>query len=384
MKSTSRPVIITAPQGLLPALKNELSKCGFPIVWASANAVGTRGDFNDTMRLNLNLRTAHHVLYQLSEFECQDLDALYSHVHAVPWETYIPADGYLSVAATVDHPSIRDHRIVNLKSKDAIVDRIAERKGRRPDSGPDKDETVIVVFWNRNRCSVYIDTSGQPLSRRDYRKIPLSAPMQETLAAGVIAATGYDGRGHFINPMCGSGTLAIEAALIARGRAPGLSRSNFGFMHTLLFDNNEWLKIRDEAVSKVRDGGAGGRIIATDNDPMAIEAARQNAVAAGVDGMIEFAAVDFPHTMVPQGEGVILFNPEYGIRLGNEEELVETYRSIGRFLKQSCQGYRAYIFTASSRLASNVGLKAGKKMNFQSGKIDCRLYEYLLFKGKGV
>ncbi|MBN1576206.1 MAG: hypothetical protein JW913_06640 [Chitinispirillaceae bacterium] len=383
MKPSIRPITITAPRGLLPFLKNELTELGFPIVWAGETALGTRGVFTDTMRMNMWLRTAHHVLYQLKEFACRDLETLYRAVVVMPWESLIPLNGFFSVVSSVDHPSIRDHRIVNLKCKDAIADRIAARKGRRPDSGSDRRGAVVTVFWNRDRCSVSIDTSGEPLSKRGYRKIPLRAPMQETLASAVVRATNFSGNEHFVNPMCGSGTLAIEAALSATGRASGLTRDNFGFMHTLLFDETAWGEICRDARSKVHTPGADCRIIATDNDEKVVDAACSNAAAAGVQSVIEFSVADFMETSVPAANGVIIFNPEYGIRLGNERELVKTYRSIGKFMKQRCQGYRGYIFTGNATCAGNIGLRSGRKLKFQSGKIDCRLYEYDLYHGKG-
>ena len=380
MERNEKTVVVSAPRGLVPFVAEELTGLGYPLLWTGESAVGTRGTWSDTLRMNLWLRTAHHVFFQLGEFSCRDLDSLYRAAGSIPWEGILPADGYFSVTATVDHPSIRDYRIVNLKCKDAIVDRISRSKKRRPDSGSGRDRAVIAVFWKQDRCTISIDTSGEPLSRRGYRKIPLGAPMQETLAAGVVAATKYTGEENFINPMCGSGTIAIEAALIASGRAPGLTRDNYGFMHTLLFDAAEWKNIVDDARRTTR--AVAKSIIATDNDAGAIRAARSNAAAAGVGDLIRFSAVDFTHTPVPEGAGAVVLNPEYGIRLGSEQQLVETYRSIGTFLKQRCSGYRGYVFTGNARLAGNIGLKSGRRIKFQSGKIECRLYEYNLFTGR--
>lgn len=382
MISEKSSITLTAPRGLVPFLKQEVSSLGYPVVWASETAVGTKGTYNDSMYLNLWLRTAHHVLFQLKEFSCAGLDDLYRHVNRIPWETIIETNEYISVVASVDHPSIRDHRIVNLKCKDAIVDRIAEKKGRRPDSGSEKHSAVIAVFWNQQRCSIAIDTSGEPLSKRGYRKIPLAAPMQETLAAGLVLATGYDGDQPFVNPMCGSGTIAIEAALIGSRAAPGLTRDNFGFMHTKYFDNEAWKKKRNEAVASRTSALSGGKIAVSDNNPEAIAAAISNAQAAHVESDISFETVDFAATTIPEGSGIVIMNPEYGIRLGDEDALVTTYREIGTFLKRSCGGYKGFLFTGNSKLAGNVGLKSGRKLNFLSGKIECRLYEYDLFKGK--
>ncbi len=213
----------------------------------------------------------------------------------------------------------------------------ARKQGRRPDSGPGRQGVVVHLHWENDRCEVWLDTSGEPLSRRGYRKIPLEAPMQETLAAAVILATGWDGKGPFVNPMCGSGTLAIEGALIALGRAPGILRQNFGFMHLLGFDRAAFEKQREE-LKKAVNRKAPGRIIATDIRPEAVEAARQNARTAGVEHLIEFAVCDFRETAVPEGDGIVVLNPEYGERMGDAGKLGDIYKGIGDFFKKPVHG----------------------------------------------
>ncbi len=377
MKNT---ILVTAPRGLSTFLKSEIEEAGYPVHWAGPSGVETEGDFNDAMRMNLLFRTAHHVLYRVGKFKCDSPDELYTQINRIPWETMIPVDEYLSVVSNAVHPSIRDTRFVNMKSKDAIVDRIMARKGRRPDSGPDRTGAVISVFWREGICSVYLDTSGEPLSKRGYRRIPLHAPMQETLAAGVILASGWKGNGNFINPMCGSGTLAIEAALIGLNRAPGILRDNYGFFHTLLFNNENWKALKQNAFSEQKKQ-INGKILATDISIEAIEAAKKNAKVAGVESHIEFAVSDFAETSLPSGGGVVMINPEYGFRLGEQKDLEETYRGIGNFLKNRCQGYKGYVFTGNTALAGKIGLKSKRKFLFQSGKLDCRLYEYELYAG---
>lgn len=373
------PILITAPRGLTSFLREEVEKLKFPVKWAGTAGVQIEGTYADAMRLNLYLFTAHHVLYQINQFTCNSPDDLYRQINSMPWETMIPSNGYLSVVSNVVHPSIRDSRYANVKAKDAIVDRIMLRKGKRPDSGPERDGAVIHVYWRDENCQVYIDTSGEPLSKRGYRTNPLHAPMQETLASGVIMATRWKAGENFINPMCGSGTLAIEAALRGVNRAPGSIRKNFGFMHTLFYKETLWEQMVRESVTLEK--GETGKIIATDVSKEAIKTALNNARLAGVSSHIEFNAVDFEETTVPNGPGVIVFNPEYGIRMGDETELADTYSRIGNFLKNKCQGYRGYVFTGNTKLAGKVGLKSGRKIPFQSGKLDCRLYEYALYSG---
>lgn len=373
-------ILITTPKGLSSFLAEEVKALGMPVLWAGLTGVETEGSFNDTLKLNLWLRTAHHVLYLVKYFNCKNPDDLYKNVSAIPWETMISVDSYISVVSHVDHPSIRDSRFANLKCKDAIVDRMAKRKGKRPDSGPDRTGAVINLFWKGDVCRVYLDTSGEPLSKRGYRKIPMGAPMQETLAAAVIMATKWKNGEHFINPMCGSGTLAIEAALIRINKAPGLLRNNFGFMHSLLFNRETWNEMRKQAISEILRP-ISEQIIATDIDMESIDAARKNAENAGVKDCISFATCDYNDSKIPEGSGIVLLNPEYGIRLGNESELESVYRGIGSFFKHKCQGYRGYIFTGNTNLAGKVGLKSNRRIPFQSGTIECRLYEYSLYKG---
>ena len=204
--------------------------------------------------------------------------------------------------------------------------------------------------------------------------------MQETLAAAVILATGWDGKAPLVNPMCGSGTLAIEGALIALKRAPGVLRQNFGFMHLLGFDRSAFEKQRED-LKKAALRKTAGPIIATDIRPEAVEAARQNARTAGVEQLIEFRACDFRETAVPDGEGVAILNPEYGERMGNVRALEEIYKEIGDFFKSRCMGYRGYIFTGNLELAKKVGLRTRRRIPFYNGPIECRLLEYELYRG---
>lgn len=373
-------ILITCPREIPPYLKNEILSLGFPVRSEFIAAVETEGTLEDTMKLNLFLRTGHRVLYLLKKFRAANPDELYKKVSEITWEEYIRKDGYLSVSSSVNNPSITDTRFANRKCKDAIVDRFYKKYGQRPDSGPGRDDAVIYLYWENDRCSIYLDTSGAPLPRRGYRKIPFKAPMQETLAAATIIATGWNGEENFINPMCGSGTLAIEAALIALNKAPGLLRDNFGFMHIRGFKKDLWTDLRNGASSEVKES-IKGKIIATDIDPRAIEAARKNARMAGVGNLINFGIADYSQTFVPEGSGIVMVNPEYGERMGEIEELKDIYRGIGDYFKKSCQGYRGYIFTGNSNLAKQVGLRTKRKIPFYNSNIECRLLEYDLYEG---
>lgn len=373
-------VLITCAKGITPFLKEELVDLGFPILSETIAGIATEGTIDDTLRLNLLLRTGHRVLFLIREFTAHNADALYRAVSEIAWEKYISQDEYICVTSTVDNPSIRDSRYANVKCKDAIVDRIREKTGKRPDSGPDQDKAVANLYWKEDHCSLYFDTTGEPLSRRGYRKIPMTAPMQETLAAAVIKASGWNGSTHFINPMCGSGTLAIEAALLGLNRAPGILRNNFGFMHIKGFNKPLWNDLRAQAKREAKKT-LNCRIIATDISRGAVEAAKNNAATAGVEHLIEFAVCDYAETVVPDGKGIVMLNPEYGARMGKIQELESVYSGIGDFFKQKCRGYTGYIFTGNLELTRKVGLRAKRRVQFFNSGIECRLLEYQLYEG---
>jgi len=269
----------------------------------------------------------------------------------------------------------------SLKVKDAIVDRIQSKTGSRPDSGADRNKAVVNLFWKNDKAWIYLNTSGVKISDRNYRKMPHKAPLRESLAAGIIMATGYDGSQHIIFPMCGSGTLAIEAALMATNKPPAALRSNFGFTHLKIFNEEIWKQMRNDARKAIRKDKLQKCIIATDIAPDAISAAKQNAKTAGVEHLIKFGVCDFADTRIPQGDGIVLMNPEYGLRLGDLERLENEYKRMGDFFKQKCAGYTGYIFTGNKKLAGKIGLKASRRLIFFNGKIECRLLKYELYKG---
>jgi putative N6-adenine-specific DNA methylase len=378
-------LLITCAKGLNEILRAEVEALGFTVDSCHDTGVEMTGTMADAMKLNLHLRTAFNVLYLLAQFDCRNPDQLYREVSKLPWEDIIPPNEYLCVVGRIDTPSIDNTMYPNLKIKDAIVDRILKKTGSRPDSGKERTHVVVQAYWKGDRCWIYLNTSGQKVSDRNYRKFPVAAPLRESLSAAIILTTGYDGSQPLICPMCGSGTLAIEAALIASRRVPGLMRDNFAFMHTKLYDESLWQQMRTEANKQNKKRGKAeyrpARIIATDLDASAVEAARRNAMTAGVDHLIEFATCDFAETEIPDSEGIIVMNPEYGMRLGELEELKLLYARIGDFFKQKCAGYTGYIFTGNPDLAKKVGLRTSRRIPFFNGSIECRLLKYDLYAG---
>ncbi|KQS26767.1 class I SAM-dependent RNA methyltransferase [Dyadobacter sp. Leaf189] len=374
-------IIITCYRRLSPFLEPEVKALGFDVAETFPTGIRTSGTMTDCIRLNLNLYCASQVLYSLGTFRAKHADDVYRFLSQIAWEDILPAEGYFSVTSNVHTESVNNSMYVNVRVKDAIADRIRGKKGVRPSSGSDMKQAVMHLFWKEEQAEIFIDTSGETIARHGYRKIPGAAPMLESLASATILASTWDRRSAFLNPMCGSGTLAIEAALIATNSKPGLFRNNYSFMHLLGYDEEVYYAEQDKLEAQIIDA-PDLRIIATDHSEAAIENARKNAVAAGVANMIELQVCDFTQTEIPdENKGVFFVNPEYGERLGEISELEETYARIGDFMKQKCRGFSGYVFTGNLALAKKIGLKPRRRIEFYSGKIDCRLLEYELYEG---
>ena len=372
-------IIVTCGKRLGPWLEQEIVALGFKPKRTFSTGVELRGTLADCVQLNLKLRCASQVLYSIQEFFVDGPEALYTRIVRFPWEQWIAPDGYFSVTSNVHHPTINNELFVNVRIKDAIADRMRQSCGRRPDSGAELRGLVVHLYWSGDGAELFIDTSGETLAKHGYRKIPGKAPMLEALAAATVYATKWDPSTAFLNPMCGSGTLAIEAALIASNRYPGLFRNNYSFMHILGFDRSIYDAARSALNQSITQSDA--QVVASDISADAIMISKANATTAGVAELIQFVQCPFEATPVPENKGVVIFNPEYGERLGDEERLNKTYAEIGDFLKKSMKGYRGYIFTGNMELAKKVGLRASRRTEFFNGTIDCRLLEYELYEG---
>ncbi len=390
------PIIISCAKELSRWTEIEVLEMGYKPIEVTENTVVVRGDMRDVMRLNLNLRTAHRVLVPLLRTTCRNIRDLYQAVLSIDWENLLEADGYFSVSSIVHNFTIRDTRIPSLYTKDAIADRMREKCQRRPDSGGENFGAAVFVYWERDEVIIYLDTSGEPLSKRGYRKIPGSAPMQETLAAACIMALGWKGDTPFLSPMCGSGTPAIEAVMMAMNKAPGALKGHFAFQsikgYTRLISGESapnvaprqrlgatpeqiWKEMILEAKAKEKTENL-PQVIATDISPEAIENAHTNAIAAGVAPYIQFKACDFGETPVPEKKGCVFFNPEYGIRLGDPKELAPIYERIGTFMNEKCRGYTGGLITGNPELSHLVNLYYRTRIPFFNGPIDCRLFVY--------
>lgn len=377
MKST---IVITCALYVSEYVKQEIEQLGYEIKLVLPTSVEIVGTMEDCMRLNFYLRGANKVLFQLQEFRAHHAQSLYDNAFKMEWENYIPVDGYFTVSSVVNQRGIDTPLYANVKLKDAIVDRFRTKFNRRPDSGSDRGQTAVFLFWKDNIANLYLDTSGETLHKHGYRFHPYKAPMQESLAASLLMACNWDQKISFVNPMCGSGTLAIEAALLAGNRPPGLLRSNYAFMHLNHFNADYMQDLIREARKNIADENV-PEIVASDISEEAIKCASYNARMAGVDHLIKFEVSDFSISYLPNSTSLIFFNPPYGQRLGDDEELLPLYKSIGDFLKKRCAGSTGAVFSANVELAKYIGLKPSRKIDFFSAQLPCKLFLFNMYSG---
>jgi len=365
------------PRGAEEIAAAELRELGISGAQVGRGGVAFVADRAGLYKANLWLRTASRVLVQLAVFPCTTPAELYGGVHAIDWTRLITPAMTMAVDCNLRDSALTHSGFVALKTKDAIVDCIREACGSRPNVDTTSPDLRINVHLHKNICTVSLDSSGDPLDRRGYRLERNEAPLRETLAAAVVALTGWDGSIPLADPMCGSGTIPIEAALLAGRVAPGLQRS-FGFQRWLDYDGRLWERLLQEA-----DGGIRmlpvGLVTGCDQDSRAIKLAARNAAKAGFEGQLHFfhAALD---AFQPEGDaGVVIINPPYGKRLGDEEELKELYCLIGDIIKKRCRGWTGYVLTGNLELAKYIGLKASRRFVLFNGAIECRLLKYELY-----
>ncbi len=368
------------PKGVEEALAAELAALGVSAVNKKTGGVSFTGDRRDLYRANLWLRTATRVLVPVATFEAHTPEELYAGAREIPWEDWLPPDGTLAVDANTHHSMIRDPRYAALKAKDAACDRFRERTGQRPSVNVDAPDLRINIHIANDRCTASLDSSGRSLNRRGYRAETARAPLRETLAAALVALSGWDGKIPFVDPMCGTGTIAIEAALLATRTAPGLLAPSFGFLRWCDFDRKTWLELLAEA-QEARREKIPGIIVANDISPGAIGTARRNARAAKVEELIRWSTGDARSLAPPAPPpGVIVANPPYGERIGDVRELERLYKELGDIWQERWKGWTAFLFTGDPQLAKKIWLKPARRLPLWNGPIECRFLTYRLYR----
>jgi 23S rRNA (guanine2445-N2)-methyltransferase / 23S rRNA (guanine2069-N7)-methyltransferase len=374
--------LATAPTGIEPLLAVELVALGAAAPEPVRGGIRFRGSLELAYRACLWSRTASRILLQLAEFPATDAAALYAGLHDLPWEEHLAANGTLAVDFSGGGPGIDHTHFGAQRVKDAIVDRFRARAGQRPGVDPRRPDLRLHVRWHRGQTMVGIDLSGDSLHRRGYREATVTAPLKETLAAALLLKADWpviaSGGGPLLDPLCGSGTLAIEAAWMAGDHAPGLLRDHWGFSGWLGHIPVLWRRLLAEAHER-RDAGRARipLILASDHDPKAVRAASINAGHAGVAGHIRIERRDWSAVEPPPGPpGLLIANPPYGERLGEPDDLSSLYAQLGDRLKSHFQGWRAALFTGNSEQGKRMGLRAVKSHVFHNGPLECRLLQF--------
>jgi putative N6-adenine-specific DNA methylase len=374
----TRRYFATTSRGLEEVLAEEIRALGGREERTAAGGVSFTGDTALGYRANLWLRTANRVLLHLSDFHAPTPAALYEGVASIPWPDIFPVRKTIAVDATVRDSGVTHSHFVALKAKDAVVDRFRESLGVRPNVDPLSPDIRINVRIVRDACTLSLDLSGESLNRRGYRADPEEASLRETLAAGMVLLSGWDGRTPLLDPLCGAGTIPIEAALIATNTASGVRRRAFAFQHLSDHDRTLWDSLVAEAKDKMHSFAA-ALIEGSDISPEAIRNARRNGKRAGVSGVVSLHTRDIKEFSPPGPPGIILCNPPYGMRMrpGSGEEIF--YRALGEFFKKRCAGWTAYVLSGDPDATRHIGLKASRKFPLMNGPIDCRLLRYELY-----
>ena len=374
----------TAAKGTEPLVTKELTAIGAQNLRSTVGGVHFEGGLETLYRANLWLRTANRVLMPIAEFPCPTSEALYENARNVRWRDWMTVDTTFAVDCNCRDSQITHSHYAALKIKDAIVDGFRESVGRRPNVDRRRPALQINAHIAKDRCILSLDASGDRLHRRGYRRQSADAPLRETLAAAIVGLVAWDNEGMFIDPMCGSGTIVIEAALKAINYAPGLLRCrdtgqvSFGFQRWRNFNRKLWARLTDEARDAIREK-IPGRLLGYDISRPAIRVASENAKLAGVEKHLRFMRGDVLKLSPRGNRGVIVCNLPYGERTGEVEELQSLYSGFGDVLKQRCAGYTAYLFTGNLKLAKSIGLRTAKRFTLYNGPIECRLLKYELF-----
>lgn len=366
----------TAPRGLEALLAEELTALGAVSPGAVPGGVAFSGDWAVCYRANLRSRIASRVLWRVKDFGYASEHDVYQAAAAIDWPRHFVLERTLRVNVTAQKSPLKSLEFTTLRIKDAVCDRFRRDGGGRPSVSRANPDVRIHAFLEPRQGAFYLDTSGEALFKRGWRKSALEAPLRENLAAGIVMLSGWQPDEPFLDPMCGSGTLLMEAAAIATGTPPGAGRS-FGFEKLRRFDRALWAAVRAEARQEKRNV----HILGSDNDPRALEAARKNLAAAGFAERVALERADILERGAPAPAGVMVMNPPYGERLGGEEALARFYPRLGDALKRNFAGWRCFVFTADLRLPKLIRLEPARRTPLFNGALECRLYEFRMVAG---
>ncbi len=369
----------TCPRGLENLLVEELSGVGATDLRTIPGGVHFKGEWPTCYRANLESRCATRILWRIAHGPYTREEDIYRLAVAQRWPNLFSLSRTLRVATTATHSPLRSIDFVTLRVKDAICDRFRSEGGERPSVDTRAPDVRIQVFLTDRECTLYLDTSGAPLWQRGLRQSSVDAPLKENLAAGILKLSGWQPGTPLFDPMCGSGTFLLEAAQMALDMAPGLRRT-FGFEKLASFDALAWAKIKTDAQARCRPATP-QPIFGGDIDEHAVRASKRNLQEAGLGNVVKLKSGDLLQAEPPAAAGVMIANPPYGERIGEQEELAALYPRLGDILKKRFPGWNAYLFSADTRLPKLLSLKPSRKTPLFNGALECRLYEFKIVAG---
>ncbi len=364
--------------GLEEILENELRSLGANDLIRYKRAVEFTGNHDILYRANLSLRTCLRILKPLYHFTANNPDQLYKKVKDINWTSFISHNDTIAIDGVVNSEVFTHSKYAALKVKDAIVDQIRDKSGKRPNVELKNPTYRLNVHIEKNNCSILLDSSGESLHRRGYRIKGGIAPLNEVLAAGLLMLSGWDGKSNFVDPMCGSGTLLIEAAMITKNIAPNINREHFGFMSWKDFDKSLFQKIKKDLISKQLPTTFS--FIGNDISNNAIELAKENAKRAGVFDDINFVIGDFKDLEHNLESGIVITNPPYDERI-KQENINAFYKEFGDTLKNNFTGFDAWVFSANTEALKHLGLRTSRRLQLYNGALETRFYNYKMYKG---
>lgn len=363
--------------GLEDVLVQELKQLGASQIVKKNRAVEFLGDLGFLYKANYSLRTALKILVPIHHFKAKNETIFEKEINKIPWENYFFNSQSFAIDATVYSDYFKHSQYIMLKMKDGIVDRFRKKFGKRPDIERYNPDIKFHLHISNQEVTISLDSSGDPLFKRGYRKSHFEAPINEVLAAGLLNLAGWDGKGNFLDPMCGSGTLLVEAAMIALNMPPQLHRKQFGFMNWKNFDLELFNKIKDTRINRIKDFS--GKIIGYDISDKALVSAKNNIEAADLSEFIELKNQDFFTSQKDLFPLLVVFNPPYDERLSITTD--HFYKNIGDTLKNNYKNTLAWFITSDLEAYKKIGLRPSRKIKIYNGKLECRFFQYDIYEG---
>ena len=367
--------------GLEEVLAAELLKLGARDIEIMNRAVRFKGDLGTLYKTNLSLRTALRILVPIADVNATNENELYKSINILPWEEILDPEDSLAIDTVLSTQLFNHSQYVSQKAKDAIVDRFRSKFNKRPDVDLDNPTVRIHLHISNDNINIALDSSGDSLHKRGYREKTNKAPLNEVLAAGMVLLTGWDGNSNFIDLMCGSGTIVIEAAMLAANIPPGYYRNDFGFMNwnkLLPFDSQLWNTILDAAIDRISSKDL--KLVGVELSGNVVKKAKENVKFARVDDIVEIVKEDAREFIPPDGNGVVIVNPPYGERM-DKDNIPQLYGELGDAFKKHFSGYDCWMISSNFDALKNVGLRPSRKIKVFNGPLECRFMKYQMYKG---